>query len=117
MLFESICQRDINLQQCVSEEVTANGGENVLFILDGFDELPTSLRKDSFFAKLIRGTYLPACTVLVTSRPSASADLLHCIREYKHIEVIGFTKEKIEQYAESMLNDQPEMLVDFLKFI
>ena len=117
MVFESICHHDKNLQQHVSKEVTANGGENALFILDGYDELPTHLRKDSFFVKLIRGTYLPRCTVLITSRPSASADLLYCIKEYKHIEILGFTKEKIEQYAESMLNDQPGMLRDFLKYI
>ena len=117
MVFESICQHDKRLQQCLSEEVTTSGGEKVLFILDGFDELPKDLRKDSFFAKLIRGQYLPACTVLVTSRPSASADLLQCIRDYKHVEVVGFTKDKIEDYAKSMLNDQPEMLQDFLKYI
>ena len=117
MVFESICRHDKCLQQCLSKEVTANGGDKVLFILDSFDELPTHLRNNSFFTKLIRGQCLPACTVLVTSRPSASADLLQCIRDYKHIEVIGFTKDDIQQYAESMLDDQPEMLQDFLKYI
>ena len=117
MVFENICRHDKHLQQCLSEEVTVNGGEKVIFILDGFDELPTHLRNDSFFTELIRGKYLPACTVLVTSRPSASADLLQCIRDYKHVEIIGFTKDDIQQYAESMLNDQPEMLQDFLKYI
>jgi hypothetical protein len=117
VVFETICQHDKHLQQCLSEEVITNGGEKVLFILDGFDELPTHLRKDSFFTKLIRGIYLPACTVLVTSRPSASADLLPCIKDYKHVEILGFTKEKIQQYAESMLNDQPKLLEDFRKYI
>ena len=117
MIFETICQHDKHLQQCLSEEVTTNGGDKVLFILDGFDELPMHLRKDSFFSKLIRGEYLPACTVLVTSRPSASADLLKCIKNYKHVEVVGFTKDKIEDYAKSMLDDRPEMLKDFLKYI
>ena len=116
MVFENICHNEI-LQQYVSKEVTANDGKNVLFILDGFDELPTNLRKDSYFAKLIRGTHLPACTVLVTSRPSASTDILHCIKQYKHIEVLGFTEEKIKQYAKSMLNDQPDILEGFLKYI
>ena len=82
MIFESTCQHDKYLQQCLSKEVTTRGGEKVLFILDGFDELPIHLRNDSFFTELIRGKYLPACTVLVTSRPSASADLLQCIKDY-----------------------------------
>ena len=117
MIFKTICQHDKDLQQHVCREVTARIGENVLFILDGFDELPIGLRKDSFFTKLIRGLHLPACTVLITSRPSASADLQKCIKNYKHIEVIGFTKKKIEQYAKSMLSNEPDILEDFLRYV
>ena len=105
------------LQHSVAKETMSSNGKNVLFILDGFDELPTNLRKYSFFAKLIQGIHLPACTVLVTSRPSASADLQGCIKEYKHIEVLGFTREQIEDYVKTRLCDQPEMLTDFLKYI
>jgi hypothetical protein len=94
-------------------------GKSVLFILDGFDELPIQLRKDSFIVELIQGTHLPACTVLVTSRPSATADLLSVCKPqiHKRIEVLGFTQRHIKEYAESMLSDQPDILSGFLKYI
>ena len=110
---------DSDLQQAVTKEVVACDGKNVLFILDGFDEFPIQLRKDSFIVELIQGKHLPACTVLVTSRPSATADLLSVGKPqiHKHIEVIGFTREYIKKYVESMLSDQPDTMSGFLKYI
>ena len=69
----------------------------MLFILDGFDELPASLQKSSIFVELIQGTYLSHCRVLVTSRPSATANLLAVARPqiHKQVEVIGVTQECI----------------------
>ena len=108
-----------DLQQAVTKEVITCEGKNVLFVLDGFDELPAKLRYNSFIVKLIQGKHLPASTVVVTSRPSATADLLLSCKSQinKRIEVLGFTHKRIIQYAESMLSDQPDMLEDFLKYI
>ena len=108
-----------DLQQAVTKEVITCEGKNVLFVLDGFDELPTALRNNSFIVELIQGKHLPKCMVLVTSRPSATADLnFSCKRQiHKHIEILGFTHERIWQYAESMLSDEPDILQDFLKYI
>ena len=91
----------------------------MLFVLDGFDELPNGLRKSSFIVELIQGKHLPECTVLVTSRPSATADLHFSCKDriQKHVEILGFTHEHIQQFAESMLSDQPDVLKDFLKYI
>ena len=110
---------DSDLQKAVTKEVVACDGKNVLLILDGFDELPIQLRKDSFIVELIQGRRLPACTVLVTSRPSATADLLSVCKPqiHKHVEVLGFTQEYIKKYAESMLSDQPDAILAFLKYI
>ena len=111
--------QNTDLQQAVTKEVVACSGKNVLFVLDGFDELPTELRKNSFIVELIQGKHLPECTILVTSRPSATADLHFSCKPqiHKHIEILGFTHEHIQQYAESMLSDQPDVLEDFLKYI
>ena len=107
-----------DLQQAVTDEVIACEGKNVLFILDGFDELPAKLRSSSFIVELIQGKHLPACTVVVTSRPSATADLLFSGTQInKRIEILGFTHERIKQYAESMLSDEPDVLEDFLRYI
>ena len=92
---------DSDLVQAVTEKVVACQGKNVLFVLDGFDELPDNLRRDSFIVELIRGKHLPACTVVVTSRPSATADLRFKTEIDKHMEILGFTHECIQQYAKS----------------
>ena len=113
--------QNTDLQQAVTKEIIilACKGKNMLFVLDGFDELPTNLRQDSFLLELIQGKYLPDCTVLITSRPSATADLHFTCKPqiHKHIEILRFTHKHIQQYAKSMLSDQPDVLQDFLKYI
>lgn len=50
-------------------------GKGVLFILDGWDELPAKCKGEySFFQKLIRGDHLKECSIIITSRPSATAN-------------------------------------------
>ena len=99
------------------EEVSESQGSGVLFILDGFDELPKTLQKEGFLFDLIRGYVLPASTVLVTSRPSATAQLHSC--SPKHIEILGFTQESVEAYASSIFSSvgKPEVLDKFMDYI
>ena len=99
------------------EEVSESQGSGVLFILDGFDELPKTLQKESFLLDLIRGDVLPASTVLVTSRPSATAQLHTRCCPQKIIEILGFTQESVEAYASSIFSSKPEKLKKFRDFI
>ena len=95
----------------VEKEIYDSDGKDVLFILDGFDELPSLLIRDtnSFIMKIIRGQCgLSKATRLVTSRPSALHDrdrYFPCKRT--HVEILGFTKERILQYAKSALESDP----------
>ena len=82
--------------------ISSNHGKGVLFILDGWDELPTSLKKDSIFVKLVHGkashniSFLHLSDVLVTSRPVSSGDL-HSVVSTR-IELLGFTEDELQQY-------------------
>ncbi len=49
---------DPDIQQAVAKEIRSNRGENLLLILDGFDEVPASVRKSIFLAQVIRGKCL-----------------------------------------------------------
>ena len=98
------------------EEVSENQGSGVLFILDGFDELPKTLQKEGFLLDLIRGNVLPASTVLITSRPSATAELLTSCSP-KHIEILGFTQESVKAYASSIFSGEQEKLEKFMDSI
>ena len=98
------------------EEVSGNQGSGVLFILDGFNELPKALQKESFLLDLMKGNVLPASTILVTSRPSATAELLTSCSP-KHIEILGFTQESVQAYAFSIFSSKHEKLKKFMNYI
>ena len=110
---------DSELRQSVAKEVLENEGDRVLFVLDGFDELPVDHRQNGLLIDLIKGEVLPKCSVLVTSRPSATTDLLTSCRPRveKHVEILGFTEECVKEYASSVFSSEPEVLKDFLTYI
>ena len=83
-------------------------GVGVTLIIDGFDELSTELRRDSFFRKLIEKRSLPEAKIVVTSRPSASA-CLHTVVD-KRIEILGFEQSSKNQYVTEALQDSPSKL-------
>ena len=99
------------LCRCVGEVVERREGDNVLFIFDGFDEFPAKLRRKSLVAELISGSYLPKATVLVTSRPSATVELLSVCQACvgKHIEVVGFSDKEMQEYIESIFASRSEL--------
>ena len=108
------------IQQAAVEEIQDMGGEGVLLLFEGYDELPEELRcKSSVFLDVISGRELPEATILITSRPWAS-EFLHM--KYKrhisqHIEILGFTKENIQSYLKHTICDDPSLLADLKKYI
>ena len=97
---------DEDLSSSVGKEVKKREGQGVLFVFDGFDEFPTKFHKKSLVMKLISNPrYLPKATMIVTSRPSALADLQQFIymENSRHIEIIGFAKKEILKYASQRL--------------
>ena len=113
-LFHENRSQDMKL---LVQEVLKHQGRDILFILDGFDELPKTLQKKCFLLELIKGYVLPASTVLVTSRPSATTELCTSCRPQKHIEILGFTQESVETYASSVFSSEPEQLEKFKTYI
>ena len=93
-------------------------GEGMLIVCDGFDELPCEQRQEgSVYIDLIKGRLLSEAIIIVTSRPSVSADLWSLCQHniHRHLEVIGFNKENIKRFAESVFSG--DILVDFLSYI
>ena len=102
------------------EELLAaiGSGEKMLIVCDGFDELPRQQRQeDSTYIKLIQRSLLPKATVIVTSRPSVSADFWRVCQNRidKHLEILGFTKKYINEYLESRFRD--DTLNHFFSYI
>ena len=95
------------------EEICRSGGEGVLLVLDGWDELLAELYgKDFFFLDLVQGQELPDATVVVTSRPHASEVIVSECQDriFQHIEIIGFSEENILAYMRSSAGDDAKLL-------
>ena len=96
------------VQQTVAREVEQDQGYGVLFIFEGFDELPTSNRRDDYLlCQILKGDILPAASILVTTRHSASSYLFENFDEPdQHIQILGFTRKNITSYYESVLKEE-----------
>lgn len=91
---EGVSMREV--RDAVAKVLEDSRGEDIMFILDGWDELSPSLRKrDSLLCKLVRGDILPLSSVVVTSRPYTSRWLQLPDMVPRHIEIFGFTQEQI----------------------
>ena len=96
-------------------------GNGMLLVLDGFDELPDNQRNNgSFFIELIKLSKLQKATIIITSRPSVSARLIQLCGHLidRHLEILGFTEEKVEEYAKSVYSShESQYRAGFLQFI
>ena len=112
-----------NTLRNVVAEVKKCWGKGLLLLIEGYDELPQSIRCDhsSLLVKLITGTNseLPGATMLITSRPSAS-NFLHTECEGRisqHVEILGFTKENVESYLKSVTRDNPDIVCGLQQYL
>ena len=96
--------RDKKGQEEVKRDI--DNGRDTLVILDGLDELPGHLLSEqSIFTDILSGAVLGDATILVTSRPSATKQLLACWeqRMSRHFVICGFNEDDIYEYAKSIL--------------
>ena len=108
--------RDKKAQEEIKQDL--DNGKETLLVLDGLDELPGHfLSEQSIFTDLLSGEVLGNATILVTSRPSATLQLLTCWKQRisKHFVICGFNEKDINEYAKSILSG--EQLTDFQKHL
>ena len=108
---------DSDFSQQVYTEVTRSQGKNILFLIEGLDELPVScLTNNTLFSKMLTGDLLPKATILVTTRPWA----VHLLTEKfgdqisNLVEILGFENEDILRYASYAFAEQNTEFVQHL---
>ena len=104
------------IRTAVVEDLEEREGEGVLIIADGWDELSEENQsKDSFLYNFLFEKPLPFASVLLTSRPSASAPLhnLSCIDHL--VEVVGFNEENIKEYIMSEFEKNPQKALSLIE--
>ena len=92
-------------QNMVDTRIQVTHGCRVLFIFDGWDEFPSHLQTNSLVSTIIRQPHklsLHQSTVLITTRPVSSGNLLHIAD--RRVEILGFTQHQIREYIEKALD-------------
>ena len=111
---------DVEFSQQISKEVAFCQGKNILFLLEGLDELPVSLlTDDTLLSNLILGELLPEVTILVTTRPWTVQMLKEkCADQIaRQVEILGFTEEDILRYASYAFAYSEEEKAEFLHYL
>ena len=91
--------RDRETAQQVARAITNTDGRGILWVMDGWDELPSHLREKSLLRDMITPSLhspITQSSVIVTSRPVSSGELSNLVSS--RIEVLGFTWEEQRQY-------------------
>ena len=109
------CRND-EMAQTVASAITANDGRDILWVMDGWDELPAQLRQESFLRDIIipsTKSPITLSSVIVTSRSISSGDLIESVSS--RIEVLGFTLEEQRQYFTECLKGDTKAVDDLME--
>ena len=102
----------------MKEYVHQYNGKGLVFILDGWDELPDDLQSHSFYHDIIfRNAAFSCSTIIVTSRPSCSDQLAEKVGD-RHYQILGFTPRMVQIYINAYFTKDfrsAECLLDALK--
>ena len=110
---------DPEMSAAIARSVNETHGRNLLLVLDGFDEVSHTFHENSVIKSILCRQLLPECTIILTTRPSAKHTLRSVCqpRVDKHVEIIGFTEEERVKYITEVLSKEPELQVNFLKYM
>ena len=106
--------RNNEMSSNIAKYVTANSGEDLVLVLDGYDEMSEEDRVDSFISDVIHRQVLSNCLLVITSRPTASLHL-HDSTDCR-VEVVGFTEEDRLDYIKSALPSAYDEVKQYLHF-
>ena len=107
---------NIQKAQEVASAIEASNGRGILWVMDGWDELPAQLRKKSLLRDMIAPPQISPITlssVIVTSRPISSGDLIESVSS--RFEVLGFTLEEQRHYFTESLKGDTKAVDDLME--
>ena len=87
----------------IEKVLKIDDGKHVLFIFDGWDEIPDPAPGRSLIIKILKKTVLSDCSVIITSRPTSSSSLYKLV--HYRIEILGFTQVELKSYFSQCLDD------------
>ncbi len=110
---------NVGFTNAVVQEVTAVGGEGILIVLDGLDQVSLCPLQSTLLEQILEGKCLPNATLLITTRNSLTSKLMEiCKRKVDRVvELIGFTQDEVEQHAETSLGFDSTLLSGFHDYV
>ena len=96
-------RRDDIMGQDLEEEINTCDGKGILFVFDGWDELPTDAPGYKIIKNILNSEILHKSSIIITSRPVSSTSLQQIVNS--RIEILGFTKDELQHYFRGCLND------------
>ncbi|XP_078572150.1 NLR family CARD domain-containing protein 4-like [Branchiostoma floridae x Branchiostoma japonicum] len=112
-IFEQLLPKDTKMPPDQLWSYIQENQDDVLFILDGLDELSQAAREVTDVVDLIQGKIISKCHVLVTSRPyHCVKDLEKCHQFYK---IVGYSEENSEMFIHKYFSNSPESASKLVK--
>ena len=105
----------LGVRESVSSYLEDEEAEKVLVIADGWDELSESQRIEGSFLYQLLFEEFPLMSVVVTSRPSASASLHSLPILDRFVDIKGFNNNDIKEYIQSEFGSDQEKAKRFLE--
>ena len=103
-------RRDDSMGEEIAKAISASDGQDILFIFDGWDEIPQTAAGRSVITNILNSTKLHKCSVIITSRPIAFMSLLNMVNS--RVEILGFTKKELRKYFVGCLdNDNSKVVI------
>ena len=94
------------------QQIKKSAGSRCLIILEGLDEMAADRQSDPFLLRLIKEcNKLEKATILITSRPHACEE----IDAGRRVEVVGFGKDEIREFAEKSFPNDAQSVEEFLR--
>ena len=108
-------RRAVEIAAACHDHLSENGGKDLAFLFDGFDEYPENLRKNSLIADILSRKVLPYCALVVSSRPHATVHLRE--RASMTVDILGFTEVERKQFIEQALKEQPQSIKELTQYL
>ena len=101
--------------QGLSSYIEGRFGENVVFVLDGFDEYAPGASDDNYISRLILKQIYSQSIVILSSRPAATQRFRQNATLW--VEVVGFMKEQVLQYINSYFENNKEKCTSLINHL
>ena len=117
-LLQHFCEgnsRTIEIAAACHDYLSENGGKDLAFLFDGFDEYPETLQKNSLIADILKRKVLPYCALVVSSRPHATVHLRE--RATVRVDILGFTEIERNRFIQQALKEQPQSIKELTQYL